>query len=245
MRELIKTFLKKVADTIKLKKNEEPEVYDPQMFACLNNLKNLPIDIKNIIDVGAAKGSWSTLAKRVFPDASFLLLEPLEERREELELLVRQNPNFNYLPLAAGQSKGTMEFQITDDLDGSGIACRMSNIEKKRTVNLTSIDLEIREQNLQGPYLVKLDTHGYEVPILEGCKNNLKDIAAFIIECYGFQIAENSLLFGEMCEYMQKNGFRLFGVIDPYNRPKDNAFWQCDACFISDQNEIFRSNTYN
>lgn len=241
MRKLIKAALKKAGYTII---KDKQQAYDPEMFACLNNLKKLDVEVKSIIDVGAAAGEWSLLAEKVFPNANFLLLEPLEERKRQLELLVEQHPNFRFLPFAAGEAQGSVEFNITDDLDGSGIAEGVSNIKKTRLVNVTSIDHEIARQGVQGPYLVKLDTHGYEIPILNGCLNNFKNVSAFIIECYGFQIAKNSLLFWEMCEFMQKKGFRLYEIVDAYNRSKDNAFWQCDACFISDQHPVFRSNTY-
>jgi FkbM family methyltransferase len=247
MRGLIKALFNKLGLELSRKQPAviEEHYNDDPMAKGLENLKKLNIDIKGIIDVGAAVGSWSLLADKVWPDAEFLLFEPLVERKDELKQLVNNNKHFKYLPYAAGKSKGSIEFYVADDLDGSGIAAGVAAAKNTRKVVVTSIDAEILAHKLQGPYLVKLDTHGYEVLIIEGCEKNLENIAAFIIECYGFQIAKDSLLFWQMCEYMQQKGYRLFEIVEAYNRPKDNAFWQCDAFFISDKHQIFSSNTFS
>lgn len=41
-----------------------------------------------ILDVGAARGEWSLQAARVWPNAKFLLIDPLEENRAALAQVV-------------------------------------------------------------------------------------------------------------------------------------------------------------
>lgn len=207
-------------------------------------LQNLGIDVKTVIDVGAAKGDWSMLSKLHWPDASFVLFEPLAERKDQLENLVNANAGFYLVPAAAGKQKGWVSFAVAEDLDGSGVTSDTDN-SNSRQVAVTSIQEEIRRLNLRGPFLVKLDTHGFEVPILEGCHEIWNDISLFIIECYGFRIAKDSLLFWEMCAYMEGRGLRLFDMVDIMRRPKDGAFWQCDAFFIKKDHELFTNNSYS
>lgn len=217
-----------------------------QMFNGLARLKQLEIPITTIVDIGAAAGSWTLLATRLWPECSYMLFEPLEERADELKTLAASNPNIFIVPYAAGKTISETRFHVTDDLDGSGIAPKTGGTsESVRVVKQTSVDIEIKKNQLTGPYLVKLDTHGYEIPIIEGCEEILDQVSAFIIECYGFQVAENSLLFWEMCRYMDNLGFRLFDIVDIMNRPKDGAFWQCDAFFIRKENALFNNNSYN
>ena len=139
---------------------------------------------------------------------------------------------------------GQSDFYITKDLDGSGISDNNLNTIKRK-INLTSIDEEIQRMNLKGPYIIKLDTHGYEVPILEGSKQVMQNTQLLIIECYGFRLSQNTLFFWEMCDYLKEKGFRPIDVVDVSLRKRDNAFWQCDIFFIPDNSEIFMSNTYN
>lgn len=197
-----------------------------------------------IIDVGAAEGKWSLLAKEYWKESNFVLFEPLEERKSVLEDICNLNPSFYFINKGAGESKGTTDFYVTNDLDGSGISDNNSNTIR-RTINLTSIDEEVVNLNLDGPYIIKLDTHGYEVPILEGSKQVLKNTQLLIIECYGFRLSDNSLLFWEMCEYVNGKGFRLIDLVDISLREKDGSFWQCDAFFIPADSKIFLKNTYS
>lgn len=216
-----------------------------QMIQGLQRCKSIVPEISTIIDVGAAAGSWSLSAFELWRQSNYLLLEPLEERRVELESLVNKYSNFRFIPAAAGRESGEVSFYVADDLDGSGITEKISTDLNVRKVNVVSIDDEAKRLKLKGPYLIKLDTHGFEVPIIEGCKQVLSEVSVFIIECYGFQIADKSLLFWEMCQYMDQLGFRLFDIVDIMNRPKDGAFWQCDAFFMKKDNLVFNQNGYN
>lgn len=215
-----------------------------QMIGGLERVKHLAMTFNTVVDVGAATGSWTLLASPKWPQASFLLFEPLTERKDELEALVKDRPDFYFVPYAAGRSDGNIEFSISDDLDGSGVASAIHSQQHIRSVNVTSISNQVKKLKLEGPYLIKLDTHGFEIPIVEGCLPILDQISLFIIECYGFQIADNSLLFWEMCQYMEGLGFRLYDIVDVMNRSTDGAFWQCDAFFIKNDNSIFQHKNF-
>jgi FkbM family methyltransferase len=204
---------------------------------------NLPV--RTIIDVGAAAGSWSLMAEQFWPECTFVLFEPLEERKEQLQALTREKSNFLFVPCAAGSDESPINFHIAEDLDGSGFASGSVSNSEIRKVAVRRIDHEIKTLGLVGPYVVKLDTHGYEVPILEGCAGILHDVELFIIECYGFRIVEGSLLFWEMCREMERLGFSLFDLVDVMHRPKDGAFWQCDAFFLRKGNSLFNDNRYS
>lgn len=215
-----------------------------EMIQGVRRFKSLGLPIRTIIDVGAAAGSWSVSAHGFWPAATYLLFEPLIERKSQLEMITTRYPNMHYIPYAAGNGPGNIEFAISEDLDGSGIASVNTTDANIRSVEVTSIDIEVNRFNLAGPFIIKLDTHGFEVAILDGCKHIMDSVSLFIIECYGFKIADNSLLFWEMCRHMAERGFRLFDIVDVMNRPNDGAFWQCDAFFVRDSNSIFKANSY-
>ncbi|RDC64118.1 FkbM family methyltransferase [Adhaeribacter pallidiroseus] len=202
------------------------------------------VHVSTIIDVGAAAGSWSLSAKEFWPSSSYVLFEPLIERKAELEKLCNDQKDFYFIPAAAGKENSEVNFYVSNDLDGSGIADEVEQASNIRTVEVKSIQEEISQLNLTGPFIIKLDTHGFEVPIIEGCARIIKDVSLFIIECYGFQIAKDSLLFWEMCQFMDTRGFRLIDIIDVTHRPKDSAFWQCDAFFVPKDLQFFKNNTF-
>jgi hypothetical protein len=104
--------------------------------------------------------------------------------------------------------------------------------------------MEVERLKLQGPFVIKLDTHGYEVPILEGAWRTLRQTHLIIMECYGFRIAQHSLLLWEMCKYLDDKGFGLVDLVDVTRRPTDGAFWQCDSFFAPKSAACFTSNNF-
>lgn len=196
-----------------------------------------------VLDVGAAKGDWSKKAKEFFPDSEFILFEPLHERTHEL-VRIAQEEGFYVVNKAVGAEIGELSLYVTDDLDGTGIADNGTNAPQK-TFSMTTIDHEVKSLGLNGSMLLKLDTHGYELPILDGAKETLKKTKLVIIECYGQKIAPNSLLFWEMCAHMDTLGFGLVDVVDLMYREWDLSFWQCDAFFVPKSHESFKTSTYH
>ena len=55
--------------------------------------------------------------------------------------------------------------------------------------------------------------------------------AVVVIECYAFRIADDSLLFHEMCAWMWERGFMAVDLCEPLNRPRDGCLWQVDVVF--------------
>jgi len=196
-----------------------------------------------IFDVGAARGDWSMMAKEFFPEAKYVLFEPLDERSVELSELAKKE-GFTIVNKAVGAKSGNIELYVTSDLDGTGIADNGTNAPK-RSFPLTTIDDEVASMELNGKTLIKLDTHGYELPIIEGAKNILKKAELVIMECYGQRIATGSLLFWEMCAHMNNLGFGLIDIVDVMYREWDLSFWQCDAFFVPKNYKSFKTSTYH
>lgn len=181
-----------------------------------------------IIDVGASDGIWSLAARRHFPTSRFLLFEPLAEQRPALEH-VHAKHGFGIVHAVAGASAGTTRFFVGTDLDGSGVAAAVD--PAAREVPVETIDDNIIRRGLSGPYLLKLDTHGYELHVLAGATTTLSDTCLVIIESYNFQLTDGSLRFHELCAWMEAHGFRCCDLADPMRRPADGVFWQVDLAF--------------
>jgi hypothetical protein len=111
-------------------------------------------------------------------------------------------------------------------------------------VRVTTIDEAIQRLSLRAPFLLKLDTHGYEVPILDGAADTLKSTEMLVIECYGFQVAPASLLFWEQCRWLDGKGFRVIDVVEIRRRRQDLVFWQCDLIFVQKGDRHFNNCTY-
>jgi FkbM family methyltransferase len=193
------------------------------------------------VDVGASDGSWSLQAQRHFPAAKFLLFEPLAERRAALEKL-RATHGFDFVAAAAGSTPGTVNFVIDPELDGSGVAA--AGAAGARVMPQETIDAAVAARKLPAPYCLKLDTHGYEVPVLEGATQVLAATELLIIEAYNFTLTPGCLRFPELCAWLEARGFRCCDLADPLRRPGDGVLWQMDLVFARADHPLFASNRY-
>lgn len=194
-----------------------------------------------IIDVGASDGIWSLRARRHFPEAAFLLFEPLHEHLPALQVLQVRH---GFIPVAAvaGAETGQVEFAVAPGLDGSGVAA--TRAASTRTVPQETIDAVTTAHGLSGPYCLKLDTHGYEIPVLEGAVRTLVKTELLIIEAYNFPLTSDSLRFNELCAWLEARGFRCCDLADPMRRPGDGVLWQMDLAFAPANHPAFTKNSY-
>jgi FkbM family methyltransferase len=198
--------------------------------------------INTWIDVGASDGSWSLQAQRHFPRANFLLFEPLAERQPALAGR-KQRAGFDFIAAAAGAAPGEIAFAIDPALDGSGVAA--PGAVGTRTVPVEPIDRAVATRGLPGPYALKLDTHGYEIPVLEGATQVLAHTELLIIEAYNFTLVPGCLRFHELCAWLEARGFRCCDLADPMRRPGDGALWQMDLAFARIDHAFFAKNSYD
>lgn len=186
--------------------------------------------VETVIDIGASNGSWSASLMRHFPDCRYLLVEAQPVHEPALRAFCARHPNAQFVLAAAGDKSGEIYFDAADPLGGQAAYAPRSDAHIR--VPVVTIDAEVKARNLPGPYLLKLDTHGFEVPILSGAGATLARTEVVIMECYNFRIAPEALTFDEMCRYLGERGFRCIDLVEPMHRPRDNSFWQMDLVFV-------------
>lgn len=243
MPETFRHRLKKIADTLLapagLQLCRRDQVFD--LDGLLARSRSRGCTPRTIVDVGASDGIWSLRARRHYPDARFVLFEPLAERQAALAAL-RKRHGFEIVSAVAGDTSGTVSFAIAPSLDGSGVA--EPGAAGTRAVPQTTIDETLARLECPGPYLLKLDTHGYEVPVLTGATATLAQTSLLIVESYNFTLTPGCLRFHELCAWLETRGFRCCDLSDPMRRPNDGVFWQVDLAFAKSDDPLFTSNRY-
>ena len=199
-------------------------------------------EIGTIIDVGASNGSWSMVARDFFPDARFFLVDALGIHEPALKKLKERHAGIDYTISAVGDRDGEIYFDSSDPF--GGLASHTSIDKNFIKMPMLSIDTLVREKKLPPPFLLKLDTHGFEIPIFEGARATLLQTELIVVETYNFKLTSSSLRFHEMCAWFETRGFRCIDLCDPMHRPLDGAFWQVDLFFIPSENMAFESNSY-
>ena len=186
--------------------------------------------LNTVVDIGASDGRWSRDFMRYFPDCQYLLVEAQPVHAPRLKQFCREHTNIRYIMAAAGETSGQIYFDASNPLGGQ--ASHMPFVAHNLVVPMTTVDDEVISRQLPAPYLIKFDTHGFEVPILKGAQRTLQATEIIIMECYNYQIAPECLLFDEMCAYLRVLGFRCVDLADPMFRPHDNTLWQMDLVFV-------------
>lgn len=226
------------AGTIRRHLRADPVSLDAALRRCVRR----GVDVSTVIDIGASNGCWTRAAARYFPEASWFLLEAQRGHEPELAAFKASHRRVDYMIAAAGDTVGELYFDASDlwgglashePLDGACIV-----------VPAVTVDHVVQANGLRPPFVLKLDTHGFEVPILEGASRTLTQTTLIVMEAYNFQIAKGSLRFHEACTYMEARGFRCVDFCDPMHRPGDGAFWQFDLFFIPTNEPTFQRNEY-
>ncbi|MEQ1473973.1 MAG: FkbM family methyltransferase [Candidatus Acidiferrum sp.] len=188
-------------------------------------------------------GSWSRQLMRHFPNANYLLVEAQEAAHgPALEKFKKAHPQVRVELCAAGNREGEIHFDASDPF--SGVASAEPFPKNNIVVPMARLDTLVKQTGWLGPYLLKLDTHGFEVPILEGAVEILSRASMLIVEAYNFTLCPGALRFYELAAYLEQRGFRCVDVFDQMIRPSDRALWQMDMVFLPSNHQVFESNVY-
>jgi len=198
-------------------------------------LKNFQIN--TVIDVGASNGCWTDIVSHYLPNAFFFLIEANPYHANALSNFKKSKKNVDFILAVAGDSVGEMYFDGSDPF--GGVAKREPSSDTLLKLPSVSIDSIVLENKLVPPFFLKLDTHGFEKPIFEGASQTLQNTALIVVEVYNFQIANDSLRFHEMCQYLEGKGFRCIDMCDPLFRPADGILWQMDLFFARADHPCF------
>jgi FkbM family methyltransferase len=209
------------------------------MLDTMHRLKSIGINPELIIDIGAAKGKWTEKAMMIWPDSGYLLIEPLKEQLEQIHESLKNSTKVSIIEAVAGIDSGKVKINVSSDLDGSGV---YGVNENTREVPVIKLDEKTRTVN--GRIILKLDTHGYEIPIFTGAGQTLEKTEAIIVEVYGFIISPTAMIFHELSDYLFNRGYRLFDIVDVVRRKADHAFWQADAVYLKKTHTVFTNDSY-
>lgn len=193
------------------------------------------MEIASVIDVGASDGRWSRMAERHWPTARFHLIEASAHWRSRLDELVGRKPAYSVTMAAAGPRDGETPFYRNGDPFGGAVSNRGD------TVPMVSIDSEVRRLCLSPPFLIKLDTHGFEREILAGATETLPHTSLIVNEFYNFQAEDRR--WPQMVALIEGMGFRCIDMMEPVWR-SDGALWQMDFAFVRHDRPEFMSNEF-
>ena len=82
------------------------------------------------------------------------------------------------------------------------------------------------------PVLLKTDTQGHDLEVLQGAEQSLPHIAAVLSEASIERLYENSPTLVELAAYLERHGFRSSGYYPFSHRAESLAMIELDAFFV-------------
>ena len=174
-------------------------------------LKELGLELNDIVDVGCHKGTWSERMKKIYPNANYYLVDATDVFKEELEKIG------NFYHAYVGQHSETRTFYKTKDVSAS----TGSSLYKENS-NTTFVEEEIFTQTLSEVLpdehydLIKMDVQGAELEIIEGSLELFQKTKWVQLECPVFENNVGAPKFEHYINYMSNCGFRVFDIDNIY-----------------------------
>jgi FkbM family methyltransferase len=199
---------------------------------------------QGIIDVGANRGGWTKMARRVFPGVPVILIEPQREMECHLRELCDSDGNLEYVLAGAGAEKGELVQTIWEDLVGSSFlpATNAQQLHEgtQRVTPVITIDGLLKDRPDFQPDLVKLDIQGFELEALKGASSLFGRTEVFILETSLFHYVPGIPLTADCIRFMSEKGYELYDLTEYSRRPLDGALGQVDLAFAR-RNGLLRS----
>ncbi|ODR92454.1 FkbM family methyltransferase [Sinorhizobium alkalisoli] len=187
-------------------------------------LKRYAFEINTFVDVGVYKGS--PVFYEVFKDKKLVLIDPQPDTMEQAADSVR-GLDFDYIQSGAGATRGV----ATLSLEGPSSSL-MKRIDWKRQpgqtieIEVATLDELLAKKEYAGPFGIKVDTEGFDLDVLKGAEQTLRETHFVFTEASLRRRFEGGYRFSELIAYMAEQGFEVADVIPhrAHNRLVDVLF---------------------
>jgi FkbM family methyltransferase len=186
-------------------------------------LENL--DCEYVVDVGANRGQFALVTRKVFPKARILSFEPLAEPVQNFKSIFAQDPLVTLYPFAVGCERTTAAIHITKDDDSSSLLPVMKiqsdlfpgAVERGiREIAVYPLSDILDPASIPPGSLLKIDVQGYELDVLRGCGDILHKFSHLYVECSFMELYEGQALAHQVIAWLQERGFVLWSVHNLY-----------------------------
>jgi FkbM family methyltransferase len=200
-----------------------------------------------IIDVGANDGWFVKSIFRFSKDENIEKLvsfEPLRSQQKKLETLKSQFKNYYYECMAMGEKEGNC---IINEYETTGLSSLRSfhpnysynsnyyntDLLTSYEVKVSTIEQYIEKNEFACPIILKVDTQGYEMNVLQGASKYLANgkIYAVIIELMTIEKYKNAALYNEIISFLDNLNFGVFDMYLAGYEP-DGRLSEFDVIFI-------------
>lgn len=142
-------------------------------------------DAQVIFDVGANTGQTAEEARRYFPAARILSFEPVPATFAGLQANTASDPKIEAVQLALGDMDGTAKMTAMETSGQNTLNMSAKPGAPTVDIQVRTLDAFCAERGISEIGVLKIDTEGYEMPVLRGAKRMLENgaIKMILAEC--------------------------------------------------------------
>ena len=178
-----------------------------------------------IVDVGANRGQFALISRKVFPKARIYSFEPLEEPAQIFKKIFGNDPNVTLHTCAIGREKTSATIHITRANDSSSmlpVTKTQSDMfpgaieQETRQVNVYPLSQLLDPASIPPASLLKIDVQGFELEVLQGCEDILQMFSHLYIECSFIELYAGQALAYQVIAWLAERNFVLSSVHNLY-----------------------------
>jgi FkbM family methyltransferase len=194
-----------------------------------------------IFDVGANIGQSARKFRSRFPDSEVFCFEPVESTFAELQAALAGDGRVRLFPLALGASCGSARIQLQERSDNNSLRRSAEEDQSPRddlpseTVEVITLDDFCAQHDIPQIDLLKIDTEGYDLEVLKGAENILRNAGVTLIQVEAGMNPFNTkhIPLHDLQEHLEARGYVLFGLYDQTPEWSGVARLRfCNAVFI-------------
>jgi FkbM family methyltransferase len=212
---------------------------DPLPVRIVSAMRWLGVD--TVLDVGANIGQYADALRSSGFDGRIVSFEPLGDAYEQLARRAAKDPRWTAARTAVGSEQGSLEIHIAANSHSSSVlpmndthldAAPHSRTVGSESVPVTTIaDVVAAHDVVPEKTLLKVDTQGYEKPVLDGAGELLARFAMIQLELSFVPLYDGQALYPELVERLTVLGFEWYGVDAAFVDPRTGRMLQVDGLF--------------
>ena len=177
-----------------------------------------PFTFATVVDVGANRGQFALLAREIFPRSRIHSFEPLEAPAATFERVHATDPRVTLHRAALGASSGTATMHVSARDDSSSILpltsvqtemFRGTGAVGTEAVRVMTLVEALAPSDLVSPALLKIDVQGFELQVLEGCREVLDSFDHICAEGSFVEFYAGQVQAPELIAWLAQRGFEL------------------------------------
>lgn len=179
------------------------------------------LELQAIVDIGANRGQFALVCRKLFPQGRIDSFEPLEKPAARFRRVFAGDARTNLYQYAIGPKEEDAVIHVSKRDDSSSLL-PISKLQSTlfphteeyatQTVHVCPLERLISKSDIERPALLKLDVQGYELAALRGCQALLPCFEHVYVECSFVELYEGQALAHEVIDFLRQEGFALNGV---------------------------------